>query len=402
MATSVYYRHYTDAQGPARPAHYVHSWFSNAENEAAASKAYRLTALAFPLIPMVFRPMGTAISYGSTIKNGLGEIYNLFNSCKSPLQYLITVKDIFKSAVELTCLIRADLKTSLFVHHTIDLAEKTVSCCRNPQLDKILEIASSSLYLISFYPFDREVSYKFVLISMAGQGILSLYRAGRVGFDRRATVTDRVLESAVHVMIAFGRFAEAHFCYQRIQQMKQALQNQHLFIWVRNADKQKHLLPELAPEIETLRKVYGEKALTVVMPEPEEQQQSATLLARELHSQAVSIPGLHEYVEIKKPKRPKGDQKTPENKAIYYEKKALYRASEKGHSVGNRLLQAFKNYPFNSSILPVFVTPPFATERAALWTDSAIFTEVKEGDSLSLTVVGFDGQNFTAWEKLKV
>jgi hypothetical protein len=422
MATSVYYRHYSDAQDSARPAHYVHSWFSSVENEAksyrlvqswltgaeseaAAYKAHRFTALAlraFPLIPMVFPPMGTAISYASAINNGIEGIYNLFNSCKSPLQYLVTVKDIFKFAVELTCLVRADLKTSLFVHHTIDIAEKTVSCCRNPQLDRIVEVASSCLYLISFYPFDREVSYKFVLASMMGQGMLSLYRAGRVGIDRRAAAQDKVLECAIHVMTALGRFTEAYFCYQHIQKMKQALQNQHLFIWVRTADQQKHLLPQIAPEIETLRKVYGEKALTIVMPEPEEQQQSATLLARELHSPAVSAPGLQDYIEIKKPKRPKGDQKTPENKAIYDEKKALYRASEKGYMAGNRLLQAFKNYPFNPSVLPVFVTSLFAAEKTAVCIDSEIFTTFKEGDSLSLTVVGFDGQKFTAWEKLKV
>jgi hypothetical protein len=401
MATSVYYRQYTDAPDSARPAHYVHSQFQSCISQAASRTGThldRVITLALPLIPMVFPKMGTVISYTSTLVNGGIEIYNL--SFDSQKKFFFSIYKIFKQVVELSSLFWADLKTGLFVHHSIDVAEKAASCYANPQLDKIFEIASSSLYLISLYPFDREISFKIALASMVGQGMLSLYYARRAEIDHRAGVQNKGLECIAHVISAIGRFSEAYFCYQHVQQMKQALQKQHLFIWVQSGDQQKQLLPQLASEIETLRKVYGEKALTVVMPEPEAQQQTGTLLSQELHCPTVTTPGLHEYVEIKKPKRPKGAEKTPENKAIYYEKKDIYRARERWHEARLRVLKAFQNYSYSPSIFPVFVTPPHLTAETSLPGNTPY--EFRHGDSLSITVIGFDGQNFTAWEKLTV
>jgi hypothetical protein len=396
MATSVYYRQYTDTYNSTRLAQYVHNWFQNEESEASASSTYRIATLSLPLISMVVPSMGTAISYASTLTNGVTEIYNLSKSFGLSQKCFISAKNLFKSAIELTCLLRADLRTSLMIHHSVDLIEKAVSCCKNFELNKAFETIPSIFYLALLYRSSREISYKFVLASMVSQGLLSLYRARHIATDQKVRIKNKNVEIGIHVLTAIGRFAQGFFCYQHVQQMKQALKSQQLLIWVHNADKHKNLLPRLAPDIEKLRKVYGEKTITIVMPEPEKEQEAGIILARELNSSAITSPGLAESSDIQ---GLKDNGRTAENSE-------LYRTTERMANAGlTSSIMSFFMHKYNSSTLPIFVTPYHLTAQE--YRPCSIPGEFKLDESLSLTVIGYEPATFadlkfTAWEKLKV
>ncbi len=193
-------------------------------SKSLINNGMHIVGLALPFIGTLYQPTGRYISYISLGLNSFASVLNDAETSKKA-----RVWNWVKNGVEVVGTF-ADLKIGVALHTVMNLGEDIFSLrnfmdlSRSQIGEKMLNVVSNSLYLVTLYSFSKKMSYAVTGASLAFKGCISFYKAQKSSSQVTRWVDMKVLDTAAHLALTGIFLYKARTCYHQFMRIHTAVQ----------------------------------------------------------------------------------------------------------------------------------------------------------------------------------